>query len=215
MRGLPPLPTDIITLEVEWVVGDGGCTTSWHLFNGGSSTADPRDLALFFADWFFICADELLALVGVDCSIGTCRVSVEGSNPLVYETIPSTNQGAIGSTNPLNGALCLTWRTNVKGASSRGHSFLPLATTLVDSDHKKLKAISWAQAVSGANNFIAEMNSLAAVDGGLCVFAIVSRSRYGKPLPFATWAPVLQGGASQYVATLQRRVRSRRPTPSL
>lgn len=211
MRGLPPLPTDFCTLTIGWDVSDGRATTSHRFFNPGSHAASFPDLQAFVADWFFNALPELLPLLGTDCSAATCRLSTVGSQSLTYRQLLASNVGGTGTSNPLNGDLCLTWRTNTRGVQSRSHTLLPLSDTLVDSDHKSLRQISWAFAVSQANLYLAKFNALASVDGGLCVLAVVQQSRGGRPLPASEWSPVVAADASMRVGTIQRRTRSARP----
>lgn len=213
MRGLPPLPHDFLTLQLDWSVSDGGCTTAHHIFNPGSGSADPADLAAFVADWFLNALPELLPLLGNDVSCSACRVSTVGTSPLVYNQLLAPNVGSTGTSNPLNGNLCLTWRTNEARNGGRSHTLLPLSDTLVDSDHRSLRQISWAFAVSQATLYLEAINSLASVDGALCVLAVVHRSSGGVPLPASTWAPVFSADACQRVGTIARRTRSRRVLP--
>lgn len=210
MRGLPPLPPDFVTLEVGWAVSDGRCTTGWHIFNPGSGTATIADLQAFVSAWFFNALPELLPLLGSDCSAATCRVSTVGSAAIVYNELLAPNVGAEGTSNPLNGNLCLTWRGSQRGLQGRSHTLLPLSDTNVDTDHRSLRQISWAFAVSQANLYLNQINGLTSVDGATCVAAIVHRARGGSPLATATWEPVLYADASQRVGTIQRRTRSAR-----
>jgi hypothetical protein len=213
MRGLPPLPTDMLTLEVEWAINNGRCTTGWHIWNPGSGAANVSDLATFVGQWFLFALPELLPLLGTDCSASTCRLSTVGSSHLIYRQLLAPNVGGLGTTNPLNGSLCLTWRGAERGLSGRSHTLLPLADTLVDDDHKSLRQISWAFAVSQAQRYLDAINAIVAVDGALCVAAIVHRSRNGAPTPISEWEPVLSADASQRVGTIARRTRSARPLP--
>jgi hypothetical protein len=198
---------------VGWAANDGRATTSWHIFNPGSSAATTADLAAFVSQWFLQCLPYLLPLLGTDCSASTCRASTVGTQPAVYNELLAPNVGANGTTNPMNGNLCLTWRTQDRGIGGRSHTLLPLSDALVDTDHKSLRQISWAFAVSQANDYLNAVNALVAVDGALCVAAVVHRSLRGTPLPTATWSPVTAADASQRVGTIQRRTRSARPLP--
>lgn len=211
MRGLPPLPTDFVTLTVGWRINDGACTTSWHIFNPGSHAASIADLHSFISGWFFNALPELLPLLGSDCSASTCRLSTVGTQSLVYNQLLAPNVGSSGTTNPLNGDLCLTWRTNDGPLGGRSHTLLPLSDSLVDTDHRTLKQIAWAFAVSQAELYLEQINALPSVDGGLCVAAVVHRALHGQPLHTATWSPVTQADACQRVGTIQRRTRARRP----
>jgi hypothetical protein len=85
-----------------------------------------------------------------------------------------------------------------------------LSDTLVDTDHKSLRQISWAFAVSQAQLYLDNINALPSPDGGLCVLAVVQRSQAGQPLPASIWSPVLAADASVAVGTIQRRTRRRR-----
>lgn len=210
MRGLPPLPFDFVTLTIGWAVNDGRCTTSHHIFNPGSHAASTADLSSFVSQWFLQALPQLLPLLGTDTSASTCRLSTVGSEALVYRQLLAPNAGASGTSNPLNGNLCLTWRTNQRGQGGKSHTLLPLSDTLVDTDHKSLRQISWAFAVSQANLYLEAINAIVSVDGGSCVLACVNRSRAGAPLPSSTWLPVLSADASQRVGTIQRRARSAR-----
>lgn len=207
MRGLPPLPSDFVTLTAQWAINDGRCTTSWHLFNPGSATATPADLEALISQWFFTCLPDLLSVLGTDCSCSACRATTVGAAPLSHTELLAPNVGATGTTNPLNGNLCLTWRTNDVGTGGRSHTLLPLSDTLVDSDHATLRQISYAQAQSAAISYVQHLNALVSVDGALCVFAVIHRSERGRPLASSTWSPVLVGDASTRIGTIQRRTR--------
>jgi hypothetical protein len=210
VRGLPPLPPDFFTLELEWAVTDGRCSTAHNIFAPGASAANVSDLRTFVAGWFFSCLGQLLPLLGTDVTCSACRLTTSGSSPVVYNQLLAPNVGANGTTNPLNGNLCLTWRTNVRGGGGRSHTLLPLSDTLVDTDHKSLRQISWAFAVSQAQLYLDNINALPSPDGGLCVLAVVQRSQAGQPLPASIWSPVLAADASVAVGTIQRRTRRRR-----
>lgn len=215
MRGLPPAPPDVCFIETVWEISNTkGVTTGWHVFAPGVDGATDIQLNTLLSDFFLGCVPDLLSLLGTDVSCSVCRLTTSGTLPRVVQFAPSANVGAIGTTNPVNGALVLTWRSGRRGAASLGHTFLPLSDELVDNDHAHLKQLSWSQAQNAASNFMAHLNAITSPDGGQCVLGVLSRSGSGAPLPAAIFSPVLIGDASPFVGTLARRVRSRDPSPS-
>lgn len=209
MRGLPPLPPDFITLEVEWQSDLSRCTTSWHLFAPGADHADSLYLAGLISQWFLTCVGDLLSVLPADCSASTCRASTSGIDGATVEESLAFNVGAFGSTLSANAALVMTWRTLAGPVRSRSHSFLPLSNEFLDDNKRQLRDISWAEASSAARSYATHLNSLVSPDGGTCVFAVVSRSRGGVPLPSSIWAPVDLGDASRRVGTIRRRIEAR------
>jgi hypothetical protein len=189
-------------------------TTGWHVFAPGADVATTVQLETLLGDFFLQCVPDLLSVLGTDTTCGALQVSTFGMQPAVVRYAPAANVGATGTTNPINGALCLTWRTFERGSSSLGHTFLPLSDSLVDSDHAHLKSISWSQAQAAARSFSTHLNAIASPDGALCVFVVVSRSVDAAPRPHSLMFPVVLGDASPFVGTLHRRVRARRVSSS-
>lgn len=215
MRGRPPPPPDVLRIEAVWTIsGVASVTTSWYLFAPGSWSATDLQLNTLLGDFFLGPIADLLAVVGTDVECTVLRLTTYGSAPQQIQFSPSANAGAIGTTNPLNGSLVLTWRNNRRGAASLGHTNLPLSDELVDADHKHLKSISWSQAQQAARFFVSSCNSITSPDGGLCVLIVLHTSSAGAPLPNALMSPVSHGDASPWVGTLQRRTRMRDPSPS-
>jgi len=141
-------------------------------------------------------------------------LSTYGATAQLIQYVPAFNVGAVGTSNPSNGALVLTWRTGEAGVRSLGHTFLPLSDALVDDDHSHLKAVSWSEAQSAARSFALHISAMASPDGASCVLVVLHQSRNGVPFLTANVAPVTLGDASPYVGTLRRRIRSRRPSSS-
>ncbi len=215
MRGLPAPPFDVVTIEAEWTVGDvKSVTTSWHVLAPGSWDATGVQLEALLGDFFLACVPDLLSVLGTDVTCSVLRLSTYGPTAQQIQYAPAPNVGATGTTNPINGALVMTWRTGEAGVSSLGHTFLPLSDSLVDTDHAHLKSISWSQAQSAARSFVQHLDAIASPDGATCSMVVLHQSKFGQPLLTANVAPVALGDASPFVGTLRRRVRSRRPSSS-
>jgi hypothetical protein len=215
VRGLPPPPNDVCLIEAEWTIGSSqAVTTGWHVLAGGSWFATSLQLETMLGDFFLAAVPQLLAVLGTDVTCGALRLSTYGVTPQVIQYAPAPNVGATGTTNPVNGALVLTWRTSERSSSLLGHTWLPLTDSAPDTDHAHLKSIFWSQAQAAARSFTVAVNSIASPDGGTCVFVVLHSSRNGTPLPAAVVAPVTLGDASPLVGTMRRRVRARRPTSS-
>lgn len=216
MRGLPPLPPDVVLIEAVWSIGDvQEATTAWHIFSPGADVATDLQLNNLLGEFVTQnCVADLLAIMGTDVSCNVLRLSRYGASPLVVQFNPSFSTGTLGTTNPMNTALVLTWRTAERGSSSLGHTYLPLSDTLVDVDHCRIKALSWSEAQAQARLFVEHVGSMVSPDGGLCVLMVVHRSRGGAPLPNSIMAPVVHGDASPFVGTMRRRIRARRPFSS-
>jgi hypothetical protein len=213
MRGLPPLPSDFFTLQLQWLANEQYLGNVFHIFAPGASSASPLDLSNFIGDWFTNALPELLAITPANATVTACRLSTSGPSPVVAVEQLAPNAGAFGESSIGNGALCLTWRTQGPGTSARSHTLLPLTVELVQPDRQTLQASYFLQAASHAQFYLDKVNSLASPDGGLCVAAVVHRSRAGRPLPAATWEPVLAGDASVRVGTIARRIRRRGQIP--
>jgi hypothetical protein len=215
VRGLPPPDPNVVFVEAVWDVGPvQECTTGWHLFAPGADSATFSELETLLGQFFLFCVPDLLDLLGTDVSCSTLRLTSYGSEPLVVSFVPSSNVGATGTTNPINSALVLTWRTGLRGASGLGHTWLPLSDTFVDDDHARLKSIAYSQAASQAFAFLGHVNALISPDGATCFLAVIRRSLSGTPLHTALTIPVEGADASPFVGTLRRRVRARRPSSS-
>lgn len=213
MRGLPPPPTDVLRIQADWDIGSAGrCTTSWYILAPGSWTATSTQLETLLGDFFLGPANDLLSIVGTDVTIGVLRLSTYGPGPQVIQVVPAFNVGAVGTTNPLNGAAVLTWRAVGPRGYLLGHTFLPLSDSFVDNDHVTIRAVSWSQLQAAARLFVQHVAGIASPDGGQCVLVVLQRSEAGAPLIAAQVAPVDLGDASPFVGTLRRRVHMRRPS---
>lgn len=211
MRGLPPPPPDFILIEAAWDInGRATVTSGWWLFAPGADSADPLQLETLLGDFFFGPLQDVLQVLPADTSCSVLRLSSYGTlrNRVTYA--PAPNVGAVGNSEALNAALVWTWRTSRAGKGQDGHTWLPLSSTFVDDDKRSLKAVSWSQAQAAARAFALHVNALVSPDAGLCVFAIVHRSRAGRPLVTAEWEPVALGDACPHVATMSRRISSSR-----
>jgi hypothetical protein len=209
VRGLPPLPTDILRLTAYLRVLEGWCSIEQHIWNPGSSTAGIPDLQAFAAQWFFSPLGDLSGICPANTSFSALRLSTSGPAHLTYTEPLAPNTGPFGSVTSLNAAVCLTWLTGEAGTGSKSHTRLPLAEEYIDLDRQSLTAFAYDAAGSAAGGYVSHVNALVAVDGALCVLACVHRSRHGSPLASSTWSPVLDGVASPRVTTLRRRIRSR------
>lgn len=216
MRGLPPLPPDVVFIEAVWSIGDvQEATTGWHFFAPGADLATELQLNTLLGDFFTAnCPGDLLAIMGTDVSCNVLRLSRYGASPVVIQYNPAPNTGTLGTTNPMNSALVLTWRTSERGASSLGHTYLPLSDALVDVDHARLKAVSWSEAQAQARQFLQDAGTVVSPDGALLVPVVIHRSRGGAPLPNSIMSPITLGDASPFVGTMRRRIRARRPFSS-
>ena len=215
MRGLPPPPADVCSIECVWSIGPTQeCTTTFWLFAPGIDTSTTLQVNTLLGDFFTLCLPDLLPLLGTDVTCTVLRLTHWGPDPLVYSYVPAPNSGGTGTSNPINGALVLTWRNGRRGSAALGHTFLPLSDTLVDDDHARLKAITWSQAKQAATTFLGHVNALFSPDGATCVLVTISRSQSGAPRPFALMSPVELGDASPFIGTMRRRVRARRPASS-
>ena len=210
MRGLPPLPPDVVTLTCEWQCSQHYLTNSWHLYGPDYSTATPSDLASLISQWFDFCLPDLLSVVPVDAIAVTCRAAASGPTGAQLTEPLADNHGAFGATTPINAALVLTWRTVSGPNAARSRTLLPLVDAFVSPDLDRLTEISYAEAGSAARSYATHLNTLVLPPDRRATFVVVSRSDGGVPRPTATLTPVFTGDASRYIGTIQRRVRSRR-----
>lgn len=163
----------------------------------------------FISDWFTNALGDITGVMPADSTVSACRLSTSGPAFLNYTEGLAPNAGAFGTSSALNACLCLTWVTGDAVIGGRSHTLLPLAEEYLEADRQTLNAFAYDAAGSGAAAYVGHVAALASVDGGLCELVVVHRSRYGKPLPSATYSPVLTGVPSPRVATLRRRIKAR------
>jgi hypothetical protein len=215
MRGRPEPPLDVCSIEAVWTIsGESEVTNTFHVLAPGSWDATYPQLDTLLGDFFFSAVPDLLSILPTDTTLSVLRLETYGSSPSLVQYEPAANVGAVGTSNPLNGAVVLTWRTYRRGAAALGHTFLPLSDAFVETDHQRLKGISWSQCQSAAASFVQHINAIASPDGGVCVFVVVSLSSLGAPRVEGLAIPVELGDASPFIGTLRRRIRSRRPSSS-
>lgn len=207
MRGLPPPPPDTPFFEAVWDISQAvSVTTGWYVFAGGADAASGPVLNALLGSFFLGPIADLLSILGTDVTCSVLRLTTGGSQPQTIQYAPAFNVGAIGTTNPINGALVLTWRVFRQGRGHSGHTWLPLSDEFVYEDHSRLKTVSWAQAQSAAISFNVHVNGMTAPDGSNCTQVVLERSQGGVPLPVTRSNAVVQGDASPLIGTMRRRI---------
>lgn len=206
MRGLPPLPDEILTFEATIDVNGSDVSIVQHFQCPGSIAWGPTDFQDWITNWFNSPMLNLLNVMPSSSSFTTCRLIRVGTSPLRFITDVSTNAGVHGECQSLNSAVCLTWHTAGENLQSRSHNRFPCATSVVDNAKRKLQQEFWTQCQLQCAQYIANCNAIVGHFSVPTTFVVVSRAQAGKPRAAAAFSPVVNGDAGLNVATLRRRI---------
>lgn len=210
MRGLPPLPHEVLTFRATIETNGSPCDIVQYFFASGSIGWGYAEFGEFVTGWATFAMPHLLNCMPTASSFTTCRLSRVGSLPYTYVTRVAENNGSEGTAQSLNSALCLTWKTLIAGATSRSHNRLPLKADAVDNDKRRIDPDFWASIQLQAAQYVLEANSITIAGFSTPEFVVVSRSEFGSPRPSAVFSPVVSGEPSLWVGTLANRTQSRR-----
>lgn len=206
MRGLPPMPSDVIRLRLTIDVNGSNVSIAHHFLATGCIGWSDNEFSEFISGWATFAETFLLNMMPVSASFTTCRLSRFGAQPFTHVTQLPTNAGAHGEAQSLNSALCITWRTGLRGSIARSHTRLPIAADAVADDKRGLHPDFWALYQLNAADYISSVNAITVSGFATPEFVVVSRSQGGEPLPASAFAPVLSGTPDLTVATLASRV---------
>jgi hypothetical protein len=207
VRGLPPLPNDV--LELRLAMDHGGTEFGFvqHFYSQASSTWNVVTFHDWISAWATFAEQSLLNCMPSSTSFTTCRLARYGITPLQVETVLPTNQGAGTACAPLNTALCLTWRCSAPGFSARSHTRLPLIAEAVSGDGRSLVSDFWGLFQLQADDYLFQVNAIQVTVDPPSELIVVSRSSGGFPRPASQYSPVVSGVPSRLVGTLQDRIR--------
>lgn len=205
MRGLPPLPADVLELELTIDVNGSLCAIVQHFYSLGSIAWGFTEFSSWVSQWGTFAETHLLNMMPSSASFTTCRLSRKGTSPFRYEVLLPTNAGAHGEAQSLNSALCLTWHASADGYLSRSHTRLPLRADVVDIDKRTIDPGFLGLFQLECDNYIGQVNLITVSGYSASEFVVVSRSKNGEPRATSEFAPVYAGDPSLNVGTLRRR----------
>lgn len=207
---LPPLPPDVLELQLTIECGGTDTTIVQHFLCSGSIAWGYSEFSEFNSGWSSFAETWLLQCMPSDSSFTTFRLSRYGSLPFRYVNMVAGNAGALGGAQSLNSAMCLTWHTEIAGSVSRSHNRVPLAGSAVDSGKQLIDQGTWSSIQLSMSQYIATVNAITISGFSNPEFIIVSRKSGGRARPAAVFAPVISGAPSRHVATLASRTRKAR-----
>jgi hypothetical protein len=214
VRGLPPLPPDVVEIIATWDVNGQLVTTRWSVFAPGADGATAGQLNTLLGDFFFSPAHDAIDLLSSDTSLVQLQCVTGPANGLIVTLTPAPNVGPLDGSTALNAALVWTFKTGEHRVGSHMHVWLPLSRSNLGADKRRLSPLGFTEAAARALDFMQHVNATASPDGAACVLVAVHKQRAGVPLAHAEFSPVVFATASPIVGTLQRRVRSAPRSPS-
>lgn len=210
MPRLPPLPTDVLEFRPTIATEGTDVELVQHVHAPASVGWDPAHFGQWITGWATSCEQKLLDLLPGGSSFTTCRLSRFGPVPFSYVTVVAANNGAGGSAQSLNSALCLTWRTEAVGFQARAHNRLPLQGQVVATGLQRIDDVFWSFARERTDEYLLAVNAIVVSGFTSPQLVVVSRRAQGAPRATAAFSPVVAGDVCRHVATLQSRTRVRR-----
>lgn len=210
MRGLPPPPPEVVHFDQELLINSSRLTCGFWVFAPGLTTPTPGDMEELLAGWILNVVPVLNTLTANDVVVGACRATFVGASPAQAIEQPPDNHGEVGGDSaPINVAACITW-TNNRPGGSHARTLLPCAFQFVDDDNRHLTRSAAAALRVGGLNYLSAVRAIASPAGSNCSPIVLHRSHAGAPLPVAQVDLLLGANPDLMVATVSRRVRSRR-----
>lgn len=207
MRGLPPLPLDVVHLEQDYEIASHSVSIGFWLFNPSNNGAGLAQLADITDAWFVTCLPTLYGLQHDGTIAGTCRAALPGL-AIVDGAPPGHGAWAGGQAD--NVALGIHWATGEGGARRGPITFVPGVPDLFITDNWMLSAIAFGNLIAAARDLYNALNALPAPDGTFQVVGTLHRQRAGAPLAASEFVPYVGAIPTPKVVTIRRRIPARR-----
>lgn len=214
MRGLPPVPPDVLRLELEAEVNGAFFTTGVWLQSPDMPSAVPSYLTALIGSFELGPVAAFLSCMHNGSSFSTCRASIEGTTRLriVDAFLPNAGAWTGGQVNMAACGLYVQTLGGGRGSGSRIR-FPALPDIFVD-DNRTLSATGVGNLEAAATALVSWVSTALGPSGLPLELGTVQRARGGTPLPASIWAPAVSVSPSFRVEYLARRMpKSRQISP--
>lgn len=210
MRGLPPQPADVASLELAYDVDGSPASTDHWVFVPGLQTLDYSAMRSLWTQIIFNAVQYLVPLMAAAGSIRTCRLARAGSAPLEVVDVLAPNHGAGGGCQVLNAAMSIYWVVEFAGRGRGALTRLPALPDDFTDDHVHINTLGYSEIGARARDFLNAMNAVPSPAGGTCTLVTLHRQAGGVPLAIAEPRAIVTAVPAQRVATLRRRLNASR-----
>lgn len=210
MRGLPPVPADVLRLELDIEVNG-------YLFTTGMWFLVP-DLPAATLPWYqAFTADAIAYLVGAvngvthsGAFLSTCRVAAGGVGGFRYASYAGTNVGAYsgGQADIVASGVFIRSNSGTRGSGSRLR--FPACPDAFLTDNVQLSAAGLSRLLDMCTAITSFSAAELGPSGAPVVLGTLRRAQAGAPLPSAIFDPALAVVPSLRIEYLDRRFPQRR-----
>lgn len=206
MRGLPPVPADV--LEIRWsysFAGSDASSTTFYFVAGASSygraaAIDVADAITF--DWLAL----LSHLTTSELQLADRELLVHGDE-LIHDVKPITpNHGLWPGASTVNAAVGVYWTTGQ--ARRRGHAFtyFPSFPPDFSDDAKRLNSNGFDTIRDAAFSYLDALTGIPTPNHAQVIPVLVSKALNGAPRPAAVVFPIDGAIPCKHVADMGRRL---------
>lgn len=206
MRGLPPPPSNVVRLDLDFLVNGRDFHTGLWLLIPDVETAGVAYLDALVADFISFVVGGVTGVMHSGSSWVTCRASYGGTTPASFIGYVTPNHGAWsgGQADAIATGLYLVSSTGGRGSGSRLR-FPAVPDDFVD-DNWRLASTAVAQLVILANDITNFVSGTIGPTGAPAIVGTVQRAARGAPLPVASFDPAQAIVPSYRVDFLGRRM---------
>lgn len=203
MRGLPPVPLDVLHVVQHFDNGGASPSVGFWLFNPSNASITPPGAAAVLSDFFLFVLPNFLALQHEGITPTTCRIV--GPGFAITESAPASH-GAWTGGQALNVALGIHWLTGQRRPHAGPITYVPGVPDVFIHDNHQLSQLGFGNLQASARDMYDAFPSVRAPDGTPQVVGTLERSAAGVPLTTAQFAPYIGVSATPHVVTIRRRI---------
>lgn len=205
MRGLPPVPDDVLRLELDFDVNGRRFTTGLWMLTPGLQAWTPTWLTSFASDVFSYLLPGTTGVTHDGTSLTTCRVLIAGSSPIAWTAYAPPNHGAHtgGQADAIASGVYVVSSSGGRGSGSRIR--FPGCPDDFITDNWLLSPQGQSRLLDMCSSIIELMNAVTSPTSQLMTLGTLQRATVAGPRSTSQFDPASLVVPSNRVEVLRRR----------
>lgn len=206
MRGLPPIPDDVLRVRLGFDIDHTWASIGWWVFSPGAGSATAAYLDGIASAVILGPLSHVLELMHAGATCTTCRVESFGAVPLTVVRSPGPNAGRWVGGTTAQAALGLHWLTGERGRRGGAITHVPAFPDAFTDNHAAINQLAFGNALGRGTDTLNDFAAMPGFAGGFAVMGTVERSAAGVPLGASTFVPFQGVNPTPRIATIRRRI---------